>query len=108
VAHLNIRNLDKAEKTFRFILDEFDRMKEARNNLGFVLLVKGETNEAIKEIDKALELDPFYIPALINKSKYYLALNNIDEARQILESIKTDNRDYQMQIRTLLELLKKT
>lgn len=107
VAYLNIRKLDKAEKTFRFILDEFDKMKEARNNLGFVLLVKGETNQAIKEIDKALELDPFYIPALINKSKYYLALNNIDRARQILLSIETENRDYQLQIRTLLDLLKK-
>jgi tetratricopeptide (TPR) repeat protein len=50
------------------------------NNLGMIMTLRGEQEDAIQQFDKALAIDSNYVQALFNKGISYHHLGNVDEA----------------------------
>jgi len=68
------------ERLFRHALAVTDRNFVAENNLGNVLLDKGQVDEAMTHYQKALELQPRYADACNNLGSALLEKNRVDEA----------------------------
>jgi hypothetical protein len=62
---------------------------ETCNNLGDVLLCFGRPDEAVEWFDKAIELQPDFVAALINKASALTQLHRFDEAFSIYGRVAT-------------------
>jgi len=54
---------------------------------GIILYYLGEENNALKALDKALEINPFYVEALMYKADSFFRLDNLDESTRIFKEI---------------------
>lgn len=55
---------------------------------------RGDYKKASKCFEKVLDADPAHLPALTGFAEASLARGEMDEARQALEQIKTENPDF--------------
>jgi tetratricopeptide (TPR) repeat protein len=83
-----LKRLDEslADNRRAYELDPAD--PDTCNNIGDVLLLLGWQDEAVEWFDKALKLQPDFIPALTNKAHALTQLHRFDEAFAIYERLK--------------------
>lgn len=62
---------------------------EAWNGLGFALRSQGRYAESLRAYDEALRLRPDYPDALEYLGEAYVKLGRLDDARRVLERLKT-------------------
>ncbi len=86
-AYLQKQDIPNARKIFEFILSENKKQPVAWNNLGYIFLLEGKAEQANKNFDKALALDPDYELAMMNKVGYFLTKNNLSNAEKWLNRI---------------------
>jgi tetratricopeptide (TPR) repeat protein len=74
-------DLESTVRALKQVIAEFPDLAEAYNNVGFVHLIQGQVNEALSELNRAVELD-FDRPeiALANLGVCYYMLGQPDEA----------------------------
>jgi len=66
-----------------------------RNDFGILLADLGHGAEAIVQYRNALELNPYFTPALVNMSNIYFSQNQFDEAAEaIQQAAKIDPKNY--------------
>jgi tetratricopeptide (TPR) repeat protein len=92
----------EAITTFQEILAEDERRPVAHSNLGYLLLISGNAQQAEVHYDRAIALDPDYEGALLNKAGLLLNTGRTEEATRYLERILQINPDNE-QVRRLLE-----
>lgn len=102
--YLILRQIESARAEFEFVIKENPKMEEAWNNLGFVELLDGHPDLAMKYLNKSLALNPDYSNAKINIAKVWLQKNNPDQAKKTLQTLlkeEPSNED----AKALLQLL---
>jgi tetratricopeptide (TPR) repeat protein len=65
--HLRSGRFEEAARGFSEVLEVLPDHVQARGNLGIARAALGDREEAIRDFDRALELDPTYQPALENR-----------------------------------------
>ena len=89
-----VGELEKAAKAYQNILLADERNAMALNNLSLMV----DAQAAIELLKKALEIDPFYVDALINISARMLELGNLNEAKVFVKRLVTlDPQDDRVQ-----------
>lgn len=75
-------HLEAAGKPFREISVEEMNAAE-HNNFAVSFSLIGDAQSALRHIDKALDIAPYYSPAINNKAAFLAALGRVEEASQI-------------------------
>jgi hypothetical protein len=89
-----LRDFNNATQQFNFVTNENSKLASGWNGLAFLDLVSGDLTKARMNLDKSLALDPDLAAARLNLAKWYLAQNNIPEARKQVEMVlKRDARN---------------
>jgi protein O-GlcNAc transferase len=78
--------LDEAELAYGRAL-QAGECAETRTNLGLLLLVRGDREAALRQFERALELDPSAPEAAVNRANVLLELGRLDEAEALLEAL---------------------
>ena len=82
-------NLQRSITNFDYILNRADKsfvlLPEANLKKGQVLLKQGKMAGAIALFNQAIAVKPDYTPAYASLSDYYKRLDNLEEARKVLE-----------------------
>jgi tetratricopeptide (TPR) repeat protein len=76
--------LHEAEEQFLLVIQYDHENTEAYNNLGFVAFSQKNTEKAISLFEKALDIDPCYIDAIINLCNALYLRDDFPEALMIL------------------------
>ena len=63
----------------------------ALSNIGGCLLQMGHLRSGLKYTERALEVDPLYIPAVINRAEAFHAMKDIETAVSIYEDLVLNN-----------------
>ena len=87
--HKNAKRFADAVADFRRAVDRKADFPEAWNELGYALRQTGKYPEALQAYDQALRLRPNYPEALEYLGEAYVKLGRLDEAREILERLRT-------------------
>lgn len=75
------KQYDKAEELYKQILDINPNHKDAWHNRGYIqLFVYGDTEQAIEYLTRALQCDPAFIEALVNRGCAYELEGNREKA----------------------------
>ena len=77
-------DLDLAESSYRVAADRLD-VPHAANNLAWLLVIRGEYEEALAMADRALRIDPDFLPAWDTRGMALLRLDRLDEAKAALD-----------------------
>ena len=78
----------EAKRVFEFIMSEDPEYFQAISNLGFLYLtLEHDTVRAGQLYDKALDLNPDYENALLNKAGLYIYMQKINEAKKVLSMV---------------------
>ncbi|MEO1436069.1 MAG: tetratricopeptide repeat protein [Bacteroidota bacterium] len=93
VAQLRNNQVANAQKTFEFLIDENPKQPIALSNLGFILLQQGNLQKGEQLIDQAIQLDPDYEQAFLNKASAQLALGDGNAALATLEQFLKTHPD---------------
>jgi tetratricopeptide (TPR) repeat protein len=65
----------------------------ALNNLGHIQLLKKDLEEAARLLDRAMSIDPDFVPATLGRAKVYLASRAFDEALRTVQSVRENLTD---------------
>jgi tetratricopeptide (TPR) repeat protein len=76
---------DESIRAFRLALTLRPDYGLAHGNLGRVLLVKGETNDALKHLEEAVRLEPINPQNLLGLAEAHAARGSYDRAIEMLE-----------------------
>ena len=115
IANYNLKDYDAIIGNCRFILTNYPKDKDlclsAWSSIGDAYHEKGNSKDAFKAYDKALKINPDYIPVL-NNYAYYLSLENKKLKKAYTMSKKTieaepDNATYLDTFGWILHLLGK-
>lgn len=71
----------RAQKQFEKTIDTLPGAFEAHSDLGFVLRKQGYYDQSLATYNRALALNPEYMPAIEYRGEAYLALNQLDKAK---------------------------
>lgn len=82
---LSLGKLDEAAKLHAVTLSYYPNVSEVVQLSAEISLKSGEAQKALTHFDKALQLDPTNIDALIGKGHCYMAAGDLSEARSIWE-----------------------
>jgi predicted O-linked N-acetylglucosamine transferase (SPINDLY family) len=74
----------------RLLNDEQYRLR-ALSNIGGCLLQMGHIRSGLKFVERALERDPAFIPALINRAEALRAMKDVEAATSIYEDLALNN-----------------
>jgi serine/threonine protein kinase/tetratricopeptide (TPR) repeat protein len=85
--------LDKAAGTYQEMIDGYRRESIAYNRLGLVFAAQGQYEKAAEITRQALRLAPDNVGRYENLANYTLALQRIDETRQIIHEAQTRKLD---------------
>ena len=89
VYHQRAGDFENALLKYRAVLEKNERNAQARNNLGLLYLDKGLLDDAERELQRAIFIDPRYVTARTNLGVSYMRRNRLDEAaaqfRQVLQ-----------------------
>lgn len=82
VARARMHHRDAAIRAFREVIRLRPDLAEAHNNIAVIYFAEGKLEEARKELDLALSLDPGYSVALENRADLHLreAISDFDQA----------------------------
>jgi len=87
-------DLDRAEREFRAEARLRPGDAEAAWRLGSVLLKKGQTREALAELQQSDQLKPDMLETLLELGKAYLMENQLEQAKKVYNRmIEIDDRD---------------
>ena len=82
-------DFENALLKYRAVLEKNERNAQARNNIGLLYLDKGLLDDAERELQRAVFIDPRYVTARTNLGVTYMRRNRMDEAaaefRQVLQ-----------------------
>jgi len=78
--------LAEAGTLFRALVEMNSESGCYRNALGAVLLARGEHEEALEHLQKAVEKDPGNIDALVNRAEANIACRKYDDAHRDIEA----------------------
>jgi tetratricopeptide (TPR) repeat protein len=94
--------LREAEEHFLLALDNEPENKEAHNNLGVIAFSELNHKKAILHFRKAIDMDPFYIDAILNYCEVLKSVNSLADALPILEksaALNSQREDFQAILR---------
>jgi DNA-binding winged helix-turn-helix (wHTH) protein/tetratricopeptide (TPR) repeat protein len=80
---------DKSAQTYQQTIDGYPRKAGAYGNLGLVYGTKGQYEEAVEATRQGLHLLPDHESYYTNLANFYLALQRLDEARQIIHEAQS-------------------
>ena len=83
----------KAQKRFERTLKTLPGAFEAHSDLGFVLRKQGQFDQSLAAYNKALALNPSYYPAIEYRGEAYLALNQLEAAKQAYMMLFREQRE---------------
>jgi len=86
-ALVKVNNFYKAKEVLEFLIKENDQHLSGLTNLGFVYLNLGLINKASEMYNKALYLNPDYIPALMNKIGLCMVNKDKQQAQKLLNRV---------------------
>ncbi len=78
--------LDEAELAYGRAL-RAGECAETRTNLGLLMLTRGDRHAALRQFERALEIDPRAPEAAVNRANVLLELGRLDEAESQLEAL---------------------
>lgn len=81
-------NIAVAENELRRLIRQHPGYAPAKANLGYVHMLKGDYAKALRLLDEAIAIQPDYEIALFNKAGVLIQLNQINEAKSLLASMK--------------------
>ena len=87
ITHTYLNQLKKAQDVFEFVLKENPKRDVALCNLGFTKALQNEFETAIKYYDLAINLNPDYEQALINKAALFKHLKQDKESKKLLKRV---------------------
>jgi tetratricopeptide (TPR) repeat protein len=85
MAHLQLGHVGEAEKAFRAITAQDDRFASAHDGLGLVATQRGDTEAARSEFEKAIEVNPDELKALLDLGILYRQTGNRQQALHYLQ-----------------------
>jgi eukaryotic-like serine/threonine-protein kinase len=85
--------LEKAAETRQEEIDSYPREASAYGNLGTVFASLGQYEKAIEVTRRALSLAPQALYRYVNLANYALALQRLDEARQMVQEAQARKED---------------
>jgi cytochrome c-type biogenesis protein CcmH/NrfG len=85
-------------------VNQFPDFAAGYSNLGYYYLTKQNIDLAIKNFDKALQLDPDYELALMNKAGVLMFQNKNKEAEKLLQQVLAKNPNQQKAKQALQQL----
>jgi serine/threonine protein kinase/tetratricopeptide (TPR) repeat protein len=91
--YTNAGELDKASQTYQQIIESYPRRAGDYNGLGFVFASQGQHEKAIEVTKMALRLEPDATIPRINLANLMLALQRLDESRQIIHEAQARKQD---------------
>jgi serine/threonine protein kinase/tetratricopeptide (TPR) repeat protein len=92
--YLNVTGeLDKAAQSHLETIESYPRDSRAYNNLGTVYGAQGQYEKAVEVARQALRLPPERLASYVNLVNYNLALQRIDETRQIIHDAQARKLD---------------
>jgi tetratricopeptide (TPR) repeat protein len=77
---------EAARETFERLIGDYPTFEWPYGNLGSLLLYLGEPERARKVLEKALEINPFYLNAMLHLARVHAVMENHDEALKLLDS----------------------
>jgi len=103
-ALIRLNKVTEAESIFKFVLSENPKRKLALSNLGFLIAQKGDLELAESYYDKAIDLDPDYVQALLNKAAVRVFKKDLLVTIALLKRILTIDPNHD-QAKALLQQL---
>jgi predicted Zn-dependent protease/predicted Ser/Thr protein kinase len=92
--YIGTGELDKASQTFQQIIESYPtRRVDDYNGLGFVFAAQGQHEKAVEVMKAALQLEPGATIPYINLANLMLALQRLDESRQIINEARARKQD---------------
>jgi tetratricopeptide (TPR) repeat protein len=82
VYHQRAGDFENALLKYRAVLEQNELNAQARNNLGLLYLDKGLLDDAVRELNRALIIDPGYPRARTNLGVALMRQNKLEEAEQ--------------------------
>jgi tetratricopeptide (TPR) repeat protein len=83
------RDVEKSFRIYKKMVKHYPKEKNSHYRLGIDYLWKGLFNQAIKEFNTALELDPYYTRALNSKARSYKGLRNYEKQIETLNRYRS-------------------
>lgn len=104
VTYARLGQINEAKEVFNFVLAENPDRPLVYANLGYMAAASGQMDRAHYYYDKALELDPDYETALMNKAALYLHQQEMMKAIKLLQHLVTKHPD-NLKAKQVLETL---
>jgi tetratricopeptide (TPR) repeat protein len=102
---LNLNEVVKAQQLFEKLVKDFPNYATGYSNLGYLFLIQENISAALFNFEKALQLDPDYELALLNKASILMYQHKSKEAKDLLKQILVLNPN-QEKAKQALEQLK--
>jgi tetratricopeptide (TPR) repeat protein len=103
-ACLNNNQASMAQSLFEKLVKEFPNYAPGYSNLGYLYLTQENITKAIFYFEKALQLDPDYELALLNKASVLMYQNKNKEAKEVLKHIIARNPNQEKAKQALLQI----
>jgi tetratricopeptide (TPR) repeat protein len=101
---LSMNSTNQALDLFQELIKEFPNYAPAYSNLGYLYLTQNRFDLASVYFEKALQLDPDYELALLNKASVLMYQNHEKEAKEVLKHIIAKNPNQQRAKQALMQL----
>lgn len=88
---LNLNEIETAQQLFEKLVKDFPNFAAGYSNLGYLYLTQQNISKALLYFDKALQLEPDYELALMNKASVLMYQNKSTEASKILNQVLAKN-----------------
>lgn len=87
--HFKVKEYDTAEHFFSEAIKKEPELADAYNNRGLIYLIKGKTNEALSDFEKAASLDKTFLDAHYNLAKLYTELGRAADGEYLFKNLET-------------------
>lgn len=101
---LSMNSTNQALDLFQELIKEFPNYAPAYSNLGYLYLTQNRFDLASVYFEKALQLDPDYELALLNKASVLMYQNHEKEAKEVLKHVIAKNPNQQRAKQALMQL----
>jgi len=102
--YTKVKNYDKAIELLNEAVKVNPKYVPAYNSLGNIYLARGNGTDAIKNFQKAIDIEGTNPEARTRKAKVYILINNFDEAISLLNTAIENHPDYAPAYYELAEL----
>ena len=84
---------NEAKQYYRTLLARFPRHVKARNNFALLLDATGDSEGALREIERALADSPTHLPLRLNQAAILASLTRYTEAETLLRELQKESPD---------------